>query len=353
MNTAFNDIIAATERERRDLFVATATRFGTTAQNIEKDFWVCWTLDALFNGLEAGKPRLLFKGGTSLSKAYGLIDRFSEDIDVTVFREDLGEPASVDELEALSGKKRAKRLDAIKAACQAYIRGTLLAKLSALAEAALPRAADASGVRVTVDEEDPDAQSLLVWYPSVVQEGADGYVRPAVKIESGAKSALDPHRRVSVKPYVADLLPTTADLSVSDVTTIDPERTFWDKVIILHGLRRWFERRGELRGGGQRVSRHYYDVYRLLRSDMAERALGDKEIAADCVRHARLFFDRRDLDLASAKPGTFALAPHDDMLAELRRDYGAMTMMIFGPVPAFDDVMAAIAGLEKLINVEG
>jgi nucleotidyltransferase AbiEii toxin of type IV toxin-antitoxin system len=75
----------------------------------------------LFNGMGEGHPRLLFKGGTSLSKSFGLIDRFSEDIDITVFRDDLGEPASIQDLEALSGKKRRTRLDAIRVACQAFI----------------------------------------------------------------------------------------------------------------------------------------------------------------------------------------------------------------------------------------
>lgn len=74
MNRAFLQIIGATDQERRDLFLTAAMRLGTTAQNVEKDFWVCWTLDALFNGLEPGGPRLLFKGGTSLSKAYGLVE---------------------------------------------------------------------------------------------------------------------------------------------------------------------------------------------------------------------------------------------------------------------------------------
>jgi hypothetical protein len=350
LNAAFGEVIAATDRERRDLFVATATQLGTTAQNIEKDFWVCWTLDALFNGLQAGGPRLLFKGGTSLSKAYGLIARFSEDIDVTVFRDDIGEAASVNELETLSGKKRAARLEAIKTACQTYIQGPLLVELGGLAAAVSQRAGDANTLRVTVDEEDPDGQSLLVWYPSVMQEGADAYVRPAVKIESGAKSALDPHHAVIVKPYVADQLPLAVDLSIPGVTTIDPERTFWDKVVILHGLRRWYERRGELRGGGQRVSRHYYDIYRLLHTDMGERAIGEDEIATDCVRHARMFFNRADFDLATAIRGTFALAPHDGMVDELHRDYSAMATMIFGPVPAFDDVMAAIGELEERVN---
>lgn len=84
MNHAFDEILSADDDTRAGLFTTTALRLGTTPQNVEKDFWVCWTLDALFNGLNGG-PRLLFKGGTSLSKGFGLISRFSEDIDVTVF----------------------------------------------------------------------------------------------------------------------------------------------------------------------------------------------------------------------------------------------------------------------------
>ena len=101
MNPDFQAVIAASDAERRDLFLGTAARLGTAVQNIEKDFWVCWTLDALFNGLASGGPRLLFKGGTSLSKAFGLISRFSEDIDITVFREDLGQAVDVEDLEGL------------------------------------------------------------------------------------------------------------------------------------------------------------------------------------------------------------------------------------------------------------
>ena len=88
-----------------------------------------------------------------------------------------------------------------------------------------------------------------------------------MKIEAGAKSALDPQRLPTVLPYVATTSPTS--ISSPDITTVDPERTFWDKVVILHGLRTWFDRRGQLRHGGQRVSRHYYDVFRMLRSPAA------------------------------------------------------------------------------------
>jgi predicted nucleotidyltransferase component of viral defense system len=122
MNPAFLTFLSAAAEDRRDAFLGAARRLGTAEQNVEKDFWVCWTLDALFNGaVNAGGPRLLFKGGTSLSKAFGLISRFSEDIDITIFRDDLGQGAGVEELEALSGKKRRARLDAIKAASQTYV----------------------------------------------------------------------------------------------------------------------------------------------------------------------------------------------------------------------------------------
>jgi hypothetical protein len=351
MIEGFQTVLAASDEERRDLFLGAADRLRTNEQNIEKDFWVCWTLDALFNEMETGGPRLLFKGGTSLSKGYGLIERFSEDIDITVFRKDIGQPATFEELEAMSGKKRNARLEAIKAACQQYILGPMLEQLSVLLQETLNAAnMNPDRARVERDPDDPDGQSLLLWYPTVTTDG-NAYIRRAIKIESGAKSALDPHAPVVVKPYIADDLPNL-NLAVGNVTTVDPSRTFWDKVIILHGLRRWWDRRGELKGGGQRVSRHYYDVYRLLASETGRKATGDAAMAEDCVRHARMFFNRPDLDLASAVPGSFALTPHDGMLADLRRDYEAMSGMIFGPIPNVDAVVAGIEELEQRINRE-
>jgi hypothetical protein len=349
MTEGFQTVLAASARERRDLFLAAAIRLGTAEQLIEKDFWVCWTLDALFNHVSVGAPRLLFKGGTSLSKGYGLIERFSEDIDITIFRADIGQPATVEDLEELSGKKRAARLDAIQGACQEYIRGALRKQMGALLQQALG-AANLPTVqgRVDLDVTDPDEQSLLLWYPTVTVEGND-YIRRAIKIESGAKSALDPHAPVTVRPFVADDL-VTRNLAVSNVTTVDPGRTFWDKVVILHGLRRWFERRGELKGGGQRVSRHYYDVARMLASETGQNAANNLAMARDCVRHAKMFFNRPDLDLASAAPGSFALTPHSDMLDVLKRDYEAMAGMIFGPIPLIDDVLTSIGELERGLN---
>lgn len=340
---AYRQFIAAAPRDRLDLFLTTANRLGAPVANVEKDFWVCWTLNALYHERPAGGPRLLFKGGTSLSKAYGLIARFSEDIDITVFRDDLDQPASVEELESLSNKKRRARLNTIRDACRAYITGPLQEFL----DAQLADVTCGTG-RIEIDAADPDGQTLLIWYPEV--EPRDGaYVQPAVRIEAGAKSALDPHRSVIIQPYIAEDA-ARLDLTTGGVTAIDATRTFWDKVVIAHGLRRWHERRGFLRHEGQRVSRHYYDLHCLLSSEVGEAALADWNLGADCVHHARMFFDRPDYDLASAVPGTIAITPTGAMASALENDYANTTAMIFGAAPVFEEILASIQEIELVVN---
>jgi hypothetical protein len=167
-----------------------------------------------------------------------------------------------------------------------------------------------------------------------------------VKIESGAKSALDPHEDLSIVPYISDEAPRLA-LRAEQVTTVVAERTFCDKIVILHGVRNWFENRGVLRGRGQRVSRHYYDVHRIYRSELGTRAVANRALGTDCVAHARMFFNTPDLGLDRAVPGTFSLRPTDRMLEDLRRDYGRMVGMIIGDPPEFEEVMASWPGIRR------
>jgi hypothetical protein len=203
---------------------------------------------------------------------------------------------------------------------------------------------------LTVKADAHDRQTLLLDYPSVTP--TDAYIAKSVKIESGAKSALDPNSVRTITPYVDTDVPGI-DLAVQGITVVDAERTFWDKVVILHGLRRWYDIRGLLRGNGQRISRHYYDLFRLLQSDSGKAAIKDAALGADCVAHARMFFNRPDFDLASAQPPTFALCPDGAMMDDLRQDYRAMSVMIFGEPPAFDAVIEAIAALEAELNAQG
>jgi hypothetical protein len=158
-----------------------------------------------------------------------------------------------------------------------------------------------------------------------------------------------PNSRRTIAPYVDEDLPTI-DLGVPNVTIVDAERTFWDKVVILHGLRRWYEIRGQLRGNGQRVSRHYYDPSPV--DAVARRSKRDRgpTLGEDCVAHARMFFNRPDFDLASAQPPTFVLCPEDGMIDDLRQDYRAMATMIFGEPPEFDAIVESVAALERQLN---
>lgn len=348
MTPAYQKIIAATDDDQRGLFLSTANRIGTTAQNIEKDFWVCWTLEALFHHLRAGGPRLLFKGGTSLSKAFALISRFSEDIDITVFRSDLGETAEIEQLEALSKKKRGKRLDGIKAACQTFIADSLLAELNTLGKTTLEIVGkNPSLFNVTIDDADEDRQSLLIHYPSAVEKSE--YVTPSVKIESGAKSALDPNEGRTIIPYLAPDIPHGDALTVTDVTTINPARTFLDKVLILHGMTFYFDAKNALRGNG-RMSRHYYDIHQLMAAAVGKEGCVDDTLIEDCVRHAKMFFYRNNTGLDQAKRGSFRLSPTESMLDPLRRDYEAMAGMIFGEKPSFTDVLKSVAEVEERLN---
>lgn len=348
MNENYLPIIAASDDDRRGLFLTAAQRLGTTLQNIEKDFWVCWALDLLFHQLPAGGPRLLFKGGTSLSKGYGLISRFSEDIDITVFRDDIGQEATADELEELSKTARRKRLESIKQSCQDYINGDLLSALGGLAAEVMAAAGrDPARLSVEPDSNDADKQSLLIHYPSVADAG--GYIAPFVKIESGAKSALDPHVPRTIIPYLAADLPQGDNLNIPQVTTIDPQVTFLDKILILHGLPIYFAKHGKLYGSGL-VSRHYYDIHRLVVDPIGKKACANATLIGDCVDHARMFFYRTDTGLDEVKRGAFHLSPSGKLLDHLQRDYDAMVTMIFGAAPDFKAVLDSIATAEAWLN---
>jgi hypothetical protein len=349
-NPNFMTLINAKPADRLDVFLTTAHRLGTPVQHIEKDFWVTWILDLLFNDRHPQEPRLLFKGGTSLSKAHALISRFSEDIDITVFREDLGQNIPPEELAKLSGKQQRHHLAAIKQTCQEYIHTHLKNRLN---EHILRNFQDAgishAKLPIQIDPDDPDQQTLLFYYPSVTMT-ADTYVYPVVKIEAGAKSALVPHALKTITPYIHSDL-KHANLEVHHVVTINAERTFWDKVVILHGLRHWHDQRGVLRQQGYRCSRHYYDIYQLVHSPIKALAIRDYSLALDCARHAQLFFNRADLDLQHAIPGSLCISPSINMLAPLKRDYLAMKGMIFGRVPPFSEVIQTLTKLEQELNL--
>ena len=347
------ELMSASPDDRKGAFAAAADELGVRPEFVEKDLWVCWTLDMLFNRVGPG-PRLLFKGGTSLSKAWGgIVSRFSEDIDVSVFREDLGHPASVSDLAAMGRTARKRALDGLRDSCRSFLFDDLGPKLSSLANAsAASFGMPAGSIRVerASVEDDADGQTLNLVYPTLYETSAfAANVRPWVKIESGARSDHDPNEIVSVEPYLSAVLPDM-DLRVDGVRAIRPERTLWDKLRILHEQRSWFEARGVVHKDGLRLSRHYYDVHKLVGTEAGDATLDDHALMDACVSHGRIFFDRKDHRLDLAVPGTLALVPYGPMADLLERDYEATKPMLFGERPTWAEIVATLEAVETRIN---
>lgn len=344
MSAAYGNFLAIPARDRREMFENAAERLKTSAANVEKDFWVCLVLDALYHRLPARHPRLMFRGGTSLSKAFGLIQRFSEDVDLTVYRGDLGFTDQRDPTVAdISNTKRKALFEELRAACSAYV----LDDLKGALEEALGETAP--GCRVVPDESDGTEQTLLVRYPSLYPSAAGAYVLPQVKLEGGARSALTPSRPRSVAPYIADDLPEHG-LQVDGIDTIAPERTFLDKLLVLHGLHCGYREKDRLPQANSRVSRHYYDFAVISGTDTGRAALADTALLDDVRGHSMIAFRQAWKRLDEAVPGTVRLAPQPELRAVLEQDYAAMRDMMFGDAPDFGWVVEQTRAVEAAVN---
>ena len=329
---------------RAELFTETAARMGVSPQIIEKDFWVCWTLRRVFT-LEGPLPGLIFKGGTSLSKAYGLIERFSEDIDLSLDRHDLGfagqrDPANPD----LSGNKRKKLLEELSKTASALVQGSLKDQIQATMQAALPE--ETIDLAIT----DEDNQTLIFTYPaSLTTSEAAPYVRPVVRLEFGARSDHLPAETRTVTSYAAEHFMDQFEDLATQVKTLSAQRTFWEKATILHML--YYQ--AEDKALSERMSRHYYDLTQLAQSGAKDAALTNLDLLNEVALHKTRFFPAAWANYQDAKPPTLKLMPHDKLKQKLRMDYQAMNEMIFGDAPSFETVMDVLKGLEHEINQTG
>ena len=312
------------------------------AQSVEKDLWVCWTLRELFSLPGVGE-HLTFKGGTSLSKAWKLIRRFSEDIDLIVDKEALGFGGDAAPDKAASNKQRKARLEALMAASRQWVQGTLQPALATRIATAL---GDDAACKLEVDPDMPDGQCLLLHYPSAFENEA-GYIKPVVKIELGARSDDWPNSECPIQPYLAERFPQLMPEGPFSVRVLAAERTFWEKACLLH--EETFRPHDKPRK--LRMARHYYDLWCLLRAGVGERALANTALFQRVAEHREIFFRYAWVDYSTHKPGTFRLSPPTDHLANWRSDYQAMLgPMFFGEVPDFDEIMKAVSEFEKTFN---
>ena len=341
-----NSVLALSDRERAELFSATARKLGFSNEAIaEKDFWVCWTLGQLFQGIPGIGDHLVFKGGTSLSKVYRAINRFSEDVDITVGRELLGFDSDEHDPEKAANKSQAKKkIEELAAACGRWVAGDFKTQLES-------RTRDAIGSgawKYSVDE--TDELTLIFQYPSVLPTPVeDSYISRVVRIECGAKADLWPVTKATITPYVAEAYSRITDASVS-VRALAIERTFWEKATILHAE----AHRPKEKLFTKNYSRHYADTVALADHEGGKRALQDSGLRARVVAFKEAFYRNSWTNFATAIPGTFKLLPAPDHVGTLERDYERMRReMYYGPSLEWAEILEKLHILKSEIDRSG
>jgi len=322
--------------ERRLYIEQAATRRNVSPVIMEKDFWVCWLLGILFESEFAGS--LVFKGGTSLSKVFGVIERFSEDIDLSLSPEFLKLPDA-----GASRNQANKWMKNAEAACGDAVQNQIGPAMEAAVADALGKGERAWFEFLT----DPGTNSpvLLFHYPSSQPSGFD-YLKRSVKLEFGSLTDQQPAGRHKVRPWLADVLPEAFPDWRSEVVALEVERTFWEKATILHTE----FHRPAAKPTPDRFSRHYADTASLAKHPVASKAIDLHDLRERVVNWKRQFFGSAWANYDEAKPGTFRLVPPPERLPSLRRDYQSMRDMYLTEPASFDEVLATLGELENRIN---
>lgn len=327
-------------RDRKPYFEQVAADLGFTPLIVEKDFWVCWTLKRLFALSDIG-PNLVFKGGTSLSKGYQAIKRFSEDIDLSLDRAFLGFGGAEDperQTSKSAQKKARKRL--IERA-----RETIREELVPALRASLDHQLGPSGWTLSLDDEE-DGTILFAYPDAVGTSGVAGhdYFRSLVKIEVGGRGDQEPSADRVIESYVARRYPAAFTEPTVQVNVLAVERTFWEKATILHVE----HHRPADKPSPGRHSRHYYDLFRLTQMPTVAPT---PELLERVATHKALYFECAWAKYGEAKKGTLRLVPPDSRLDELRDDYRKMQEMFFpGESVPLDDLMNALREWEDRFN---
>jgi hypothetical protein len=333
--------LSATERDA--YFSQAALERGIQPAIIEKDFWVSWLLGLLFSHTEMGE-HLVFKGGTSLSKVAHAIERFSEDLDLSLSPALLG----IEETQVEAAVSRAQRdrwMERLEAECARVVNGHVRPTLETAIHAVLgPPPGRASWLESLTDEVSHSAV-LLFHYPSVVAAGF-AYLTRAVRLEFGSLTDQRPTGSHPVVPWIAEALPAAFKDWHCEVVALEVERTFWEKATILHAEA---HRKADA-PMPPRYSRHYADLAALARGPVAPRALAMAGLRDRVVAWKNRFFARGWARYDLAVPGTFRLLPPASRHGELEMDYLSMRDMYLAQPPTFDEVMHTLTLLEQQIN---
>lgn len=328
----------------RAAFVREASaRLDVSPVIVEKDFWVCWMLQRIFQSSVTG-AHLVFKGGTSLSKVFGAIKRFSEDIDLSIAPELLGWKES-DLDDAPTPSQRRKRLEKLETACIAKVQEDFQTELEKSIKTVLGKSPDNQKWLSYKLDAVSKSPALLFSYPGTLPP-AGGYIQPFVKMEFGSLTDQRPTGVHNIKPMLADVIQASFEDFQIEVVALEVERTFWEKATILHAE---FHRPTAQRIR-EHFARHYADVAALWRHPAGAAALTRLDLLDRVVKHKSRFFASSWANYETAKPGSLKLLPPRHREEDLARDYDQMQPMFLTKPPSFSAVLHVLSEAERKIN---
>lgn len=312
---------------------------GRPAHLLEKDIWVVWVLSAIYGSPLAGT--LTFKGGTSLSKVFRIIDRFSEDVDLTYDIRELVPDLLRDRNPIPASASQGKKItNAVRSRLPAWIETQVIPVIQG--------ALSASGLQASLTLEGKDNEKLVVNYPAIKR--GTGYSAPSIQLEFGARATGEPNQ---IHPVTCDIASTIEGVQFpfARPVVMAAERTFWEKAMAAHV----YCLQGRLRG--QRYSRHWYDLVAISQSAYYESGVNDRDLARNVAEQKSFFFAEKDsqagkIDYFQAAAGAIQLVPTGDSLAALERDYTAMLEdgLLALNQPDFTDLMERCRTIEARIN---
>lgn len=325
-------IIDLSQDRKNILFETTAREMKVSNAIIEKDFWVCVVLNYLFNESKF-KDYFVFKGGTSLSKCYGVINRFSEDADLVLKWNMIG----FNDEEVY--KKRSKNQDN-KFESSMNEKGARFIQEELRQDLIDNLASKTSGMEIQSDEKDP--MVLYVKYPASY---GDAYIPSAVKLEIGPVAAKTPTEIKQIEPYCFKCF-NVDDKKPFKVEIVSIARTFWEKILILYAeTNRPLDKKIP-----SRYSRHYYDVYMIYKSEYFSTILKRKELFEEVKAFKSKYYRTSWSKIEESSLDNIAIVPREERLTELSSDFDNMKEMIFGDGPSFEEIVNGLIELESVLK---
>lgn len=322
--------LSKSEEEKQKIFNEAALQLGIHNHNVEKDWWVVQTLRLVFQ-MEVG-AHLVFKGGTSLSKSWGVINRFSEDVDLAIDRKFLGFEGD------LNKNQRTK----LRKASSSFIIENFVPDLQSAFKNAGFKGVKVSAVPTTESDQDP--KLVEIYYPAVFDY--PHYIKPRILLEIGCRSLMEPFSMRTIRSFLDQSFPKAPFvLPEFMVPSVNMERTFLEKIFLLH------EEFQKSQSRSERMSRHLYDLFKLSEKIDVGSVLQNKELYQTIVAHRKQFTKIAGIDYDKHSPEFIEFLPSGELLNAYKKDYTYMIEhMINEEAPNFTILIAQLEKINKALN---